>query len=59
VLLILQRHAHSRNRPTATDEKKKVFSITVVISLVGIDREYSDFFYEFEEIFTFMNFTEF
>ena len=36
VLLMLQHWAHSRNRPTATDEeKKKVFSILVVISLVG------------------------
>ena len=27
--------AHPRNRPAATDEKKRVFSILVVISLVG------------------------
>jgi len=36
VLLMLQRQAHSRNRPTAKDEKmRKVFSSLVVISLVG------------------------
>ena len=37
VLLMLQHWAQSRNRrPTATDEKtRKVFSISVVISLVG------------------------
>jgi len=33
---MLQRCAHPRNRPTATDEKtRKVFPILVVISLVG------------------------
>ena len=37
VLLMLQRQAHSRNRPTATDEKTgKVFSVLVVICLVGV-----------------------
>jgi len=36
VLLILQHQAHSRYRPTATDEKtRKVFSVLDVISLVG------------------------
>ena len=36
VLLMLQRWTQSRNRPTATDEKtRKVFSVSVVISLVG------------------------
>jgi len=36
VLLMLQHQAHSRNSPTATDKKsRKVFSILVVISLVG------------------------
>ena len=36
VLLVLQRWTRSRNRPTATDEKtRKVFSVSVVISLVG------------------------
>ena len=35
VLLVVQHWAHSRNRPTATDEKtRKVFSIFVAISLV-------------------------
>jgi len=28
-------YAHSRNSPTATDEKRKIFFILVVISLVG------------------------
>ena len=33
---MLQHWAHSRNRPTATDEKKKsLLYILVVISLVG------------------------
>jgi len=33
---MLQHYAHSRNRPTATDEKKrKIFSILVAISLFG------------------------
>jgi len=33
---MLQHWAHSRNRPTATDEKtRKTFSISVVISPVG------------------------
>jgi len=33
---MLQHQAHSRNRPTATDDNtRKVFSILVVISLVG------------------------
>ena len=33
---MLQHYAHSRNRPTATDEKtRKVFSVSVLISLVG------------------------
>ena len=33
---MLQHLAHSRNRPTATDEKtRNVFSVLVVISLIG------------------------
>ena len=33
---MLQHYAHSRNRPTATDEKtRKVFCILVVVSLFG------------------------
>ena len=36
VLLVLQRCAHSRNRPTATDEiTRKIFSILVAIFPVG------------------------
>ena len=34
-LFNFHRKAHSRNRPTATDEKNKNISILVVISVVG------------------------